>query len=304
MSDSDKSFRIRQRSKTLRLWLKAQRKASKGGPVPVDTGHTLSDLQALERSTPRSEARPKTVHLAEINLALSVFQHRIPGSDPLGSAHHVKRLTDDINNFIKGIGTAMSALVVTMIGDRLYLVEGHHRYEAFLRSKWQKKVRVVYFEGNVVAARAHSLACNLTGKLAITNASRSEAAWKLVQEGNLSKDAIAKAAGRSPRLVAMMRKCLSENEDLRGLAWVEAIRGGGKREAPDHEAAAKAHADMVTKVARRLCRNMGPKFPYSPAIFAAALASIDEELPDKLIHEWAHRARKVVRALDAPGLDI
>jgi hypothetical protein len=48
---------------------------------------------------------------------------------------------------------------------------------------------------------------------------------------------------------------------------------------------------LVEKIIKRMCKNMGPKFPYSPRIMAKVLAGLDEELPWKLIREWPLQAR-------------
>lgn len=301
MSDRDKSSFHRMHLKGLQQWIKAEKKKAKGLPELVDTGLTLDNLLAIEGHIPRATKLPKSLYIHEIHVAQKVFQFRIPGTDPLESERHIKSLTAAINDESKGIDLKMTPIMVTMVGDTAFLVDGHHRLTAYMRSKWQKKIRVDYYPHGVIKARAFSLIANVPGKLGLNTASRSEAAWQLVQEDNHSKAEISKLAGRSESLVAHMRRLLSANDALRGLPWAEAICGQNRSSAPDGRD--DRFNKMADTLAKRLIKNMGSKFPYSPGLLAAALRRVDPELPQKLCLVWSGEVRLIAKHMGTPGFN-
>lgn len=295
--DHLKHREINQGLKALRLDIRRKRKLSAYKRRLTTTDHTLADLERMARSEPRTMACPTRLPLNHILIAEKVFQWRREGSDPIRTEGHIRSLTNAINGYQKGVPGKMDPPLVMAVGASWFCVDGHHRLEAYRRSKWTKSIPVHIFKGTIEQGRHLALRSNKAGKLGLNTNSLSEAAWDLVKQGTLSKADIAALAGRSERLVASMRARLRDDPATRDLTWSDALYGHSRRGPIDH---AGKDAKAVQKVVAKLVK-LGVKFP-APSVFAKAIASLDEDLPARLISCWPEVARRVLKHYDARNI--
>ncbi|MBC7950586.1 MAG: hypothetical protein H7Z12_02030 [Rhodospirillaceae bacterium] len=95
-------------------------------------------------------------------------------------------------------------------GDTAYLVDGHHRREAYLNAKVTQPIPVTYFTGSVEEAVLEAGRANSKAKQPMTNTERQDFAWRLVRLGSYTRNQVAEAAGVSVRQVATMREVLKQ----------------------------------------------------------------------------------------------
>jgi hypothetical protein len=265
-------------------------KPKKQAIVRLKSVATLQELEEAQRREQRREDRPKQLWLSDLHVAEDVFQWRSKRDDIVRQQAHVQELA----RVLAAHGRALDALLVTAVGRRFFVIEGHHRLKAYHAVKWERRVPVKYFEGNLKDARLKALTCNVKDKLSMLPQEKSEAAWCLVVEdieGSTgtphgagkawSKQAIADATTVSPRTVSNMRQIAFEYPETRNGTWAQARRRTGPQQDPDHD----WKLEKARKMAEQMLRNVGPLFK-NPELAAMALAAASPELPGKLIEEW------------------
>ena len=106
----------------------------------------------------------------------------------------------------------LTHLLVMPVGQRFYVIDGHHRLAAYDTAGWDKGIPVEVFPGDLTAARLLALSCNVRDKLPMTTHAKSEAAWQIVKEdlGGLTAQGIADRTGVSLRQVKYMRAAWKE----------------------------------------------------------------------------------------------
>lgn len=92
----------------------------------------------------------------------------------------------------------------------LVVVDGHHRFAAYQRAGWSKKVPVVVHSCSLEQARLLALRENGKTRLPLSNVERTDAAWALVclRCPEYSKRVIVKTTGVADGTVAKMRRTL------------------------------------------------------------------------------------------------
>jgi hypothetical protein len=124
--------------------------------------------------------------------------------------HHAedlkRRLTQDTDD--------LKAVLVMRVGHEAFLIDGHHRREAYLRAG-RKLIPVSYFQGSPQEAMERIGLENARLKLPMTTTERLNYAWRLVLLSELSTAKTANRAGVSPRSVANMRKTKRKLDDAR-----------------------------------------------------------------------------------------
>lgn len=104
----------------------------------------------------------------------------------------------------------------------LWLVDGHHRHEAYRRSRWgNRTVPVLVVHGTKGRALLLAVSDNAKARLPLTPSERSDWAWRLIrEEQGITQANIAAATGVSLRTVATMaenlRKARGRNLNLTG----------------------------------------------------------------------------------------
>jgi ParB-like nuclease domain len=202
--------------------------------MPDDSGKTAEQLQAdIDQAGPKASEGPqrRTVARRDIHLAEAVFQWRGDRQrDQWDRANHIYTLS----KVIKDSGEPLDPLLVLPVGERFYVIDGHHRLAAYDTAGWAKGIPVVVFAGSLTEARVKALASNVKDKLPMTDQAKSEAAWTITKEdlGDLTAAQVRQVTGKSIRTVRSMRRIwreLKEREGididgLRKLTWEQARR--------------------------------------------------------------------------------
>lgn len=133
-----------------------------------------------------SKAKRLKVRLSDLSVDEAVFQPRDFRADGAKavqsqgrSTAHIKVLTDALRQQGK-----LDPLVVWQgPQDRLWIIDGHHRYKAYLKvygTNSNHKVEAVHFEGTRTDAIRYAFRVNSKDKLSMTRAQKSQAAWRLI----------------------------------------------------------------------------------------------------------------------------
>ncbi|MCA1971547.1 MAG: ParB/RepB/Spo0J family partition protein [Caenispirillum sp.] len=224
------------------------------------------------------EEVPEEVPLEKLEVLPQVFQLR-GRQEP--DADHVWKL----QRIVLERGP-LDPVEVVHVAGRFFVVDGHHRVEAYREAGWRKQpvpVRVIPERPSRAALRAG--AANSRLRLQMREWERSEAAWKLVNLGSnngagtirYSKAEIARAASVSERTVANMRKVrrtlLEEHPgvDPAGLMWLSAKALAEGRSDECQPMTEEELERLAQEYARRMERHLGPRFARNPEIAAKAL---------------------------------
>jgi len=265
--------------------------------VRVQSSATLEELRDSERREQRRADRPTRLRLADIHVSESAFQWR--GEDLARRDAHARELARALTDHEK----PLPPLLVTPIGSKFYVIDGHHRLVAYHSVGWKRLVPVTYFDGDLKEARRRALQCNVRDKLPMLPQEKSEAAWRLVvedlqeSEGRpygagavWSKQDIVDATTIGERTVANMRRIAREHPEARAGTWKEALRSDwGTRDKPIED----WKQEKARKMAEQMLKNVGPLFKEVD-ITAIALEMVSPELPRKLIEEWLSEAEEVL----------
>ena len=73
------------------------------------------------------------------------FQWRIREDNLAADVAHIRELARTISDKQK----PLDRLLVTAIGQRFYVIDGHHRLEAYRLAKWRREIPVEQFRGNL-----------------------------------------------------------------------------------------------------------------------------------------------------------
>jgi hypothetical protein len=142
---------------------------------------TYEGLKRIESSETRRTDTPSALRRSAIKIADQVFQWRPYDEDMQASEDHVRNLAREIKD-----GKPLDPVLVTAIGQAFYLVEGHHRMEAYHTANWKKPIPVEVYTGSLSDARDEAFARNYKDKLAMSPDAKGEAAWRRFLEHELS----------------------------------------------------------------------------------------------------------------------
>jgi len=276
---------------------KTRLKRAKGRCFLEKTSTTREDLEKLAANGVSITQTPSGLLLPMIHIADGFFQNRIIDEDPLASERHIRDLMCTLER-----GESLPPILVTPIGPRFYVVDGHHRVAAYKHVGWKGPVPVEVFRGSLTEALVVSVERNSRNQLPMSLSSRVESAWRLVKAlGNtVSAKGIANKANISERRVVTMRQVLREHgETVWDLTWVEAWGLHQADREFDPEWKDKLINDVVDALRRE--RLVG-KIRKHPDIFSAALELIDVDFPRKFIELHVDTARVV--AEENPDLGI
>ena len=273
---------------------------SKGKPrqtVLVEHGLRTLTADAKMKWSP-SDPNPKSLKLEEINLLPSVFQPRTISDDPLASEKHITVLTAAIRNETTHY---LDPMTIWWSGRSWYIVDGHHRYKAYIRTNKNGKLKidtvpVEVFQGSIDEAMARSLQANSKDKLRMSSRDKLNSAWRLVCREEHSKSELQSKTGASTSTVASMRKKLAEIQadypDKRGrtknyvaigMTWGEARHYGTDSTSFDDEAIRK----LMASLAERLGEKFGNQLASNPQITAGALEIYSENMCNRIKQIWA-----------------
>lgn len=266
------------------------------------SGNSLAaDYATLAKQIARGKqptTQPTSLQLSEIKRWPKVFQHRSLGG--VASKGHVLALTAAIK---KRRSKQLDPIMVWWDGRAWACVDGHHRYEAYMKAEVGNThyVPVEVFTGTLNQAMGVAAQTNTGDKLPMSRAEKSNAAWHLVTMADMSKSEVAKVSNVSEGTVAAMRRVFTRldarvNEvtadltmpaqgDFRDLSWADAKSLAEGRDVADFDRDVVDEA-MAQKMAAALRKAFGAQAAKYPETFARALELYDTRLPDALAEWW------------------
>jgi hypothetical protein len=255
---------------------------------PITSEVSETDLLCIEREQKRRKDRPVTLPLRDIHVADQVFQWRNRAENLVRSMGHL----DELTRVLKATKKPLDPVVVTAVGDKFYVLEGHHRLEAYRAIRWRKAVPVKYFEGTVAQARDEALRLNIKDKLPLSRGEKFDAAFRMVKRDEKTYEQIKDITTVSVRTIATMAGVLRDHPEAKDYAWgrARALQFPKREENDRHD----WREEKAQKLAKQLIKNVGVGFVRDADITARALEIIDENLPAALVREWPDRAQEVL----------
>lgn len=201
-------------------------------------------MRELRKLPPQSRAgKPDVLPAAAITVHATLFQPRAMD----------ERHIHGLSKIIKSQGR-VDPVVVWPAGDKIILLDGHHRVEAYKRVEKTDAIPVEYFEGTADDALAKSGECNTPLKLPMTTEERQDFAWRMETLGDYSLAEIVLKSGASKAQVARMRAVKRKLGNLAQCfpTWRAARKHAGEPEGERgseewKERQAEAYADKLAK---------------------------------------------------------
>lgn len=131
---------------------------------------------------------PRRLQFDQIELCPESFQVR---GEAL-SEHHL----NELHRALKRVDD-LDPVLVMLLDDTFVLLDGHHRLEAYRRSKDRTDIPVTVFQGSVDEAVLTAAKANTQSVLPMDNRQRQNLAWRLVLTSKFSKQQIKAYAGIS-----------------------------------------------------------------------------------------------------------
>lgn len=249
--------------------MRGANKRHRGGVKRLRTQVTFEDLKRIDSSETRRTDTPKTLFRSAINIANQAFQWR---PDAETSVDHVRTLVAAL-----GTGKPLERVLVVPVGRAFYLVEGHHRMDAYATVNWRKPIPVEVYAGPLSDARDEAFARNCKDKLPMSTEAKLEAAWKRFNEGGLSWSALVDrfyvAKGTVARMSKKRKELLADGKNPSEVLWRDARRHGWKS---DEDFNYEAHkSEKALKMAEEL-RKISHFFK-DPEITALAIATVSPD---------------------------
>lgn len=229
----------------------------------------LRRLEDLAKNTPPETELPLRVPLSEIE-QLPVFYSRECLNE---------RLIVDLAKVLDS-GGDLPAVTVLRAGGKTFLVDGHHRLEAFRvyagrQSAGERfEVPVAYFSGTPSEAVFASIIANSRHGVRLTASERTDAAWKLVLIGEKNRKEITHATGVARSWITKMRqvKRLLDEEAAEYRNWHQALReaNGRTQEELSEEDFEERKRMRAERIADQITKTIG-KHCNDPELMAMAM---------------------------------
>jgi hypothetical protein len=165
---------------------KTKNKTEQRVRAPATGLTTKTEIEALLASGVRTEV---VTHLSSQDIEVAeegVFQWRDHNCDPSDKARYIATLV----HALRVTREPLDPLLVFPAGGKYFAIDGHHRLAAYRAENWDGPVPVEAFKGSLEGARMIALRGNSKDKLPMSRVEKSNAAWRLVKENELSKQAI------------------------------------------------------------------------------------------------------------------
>lgn len=257
------------------------------------TGLTYEELKDIERTSERRQDRPATIPLGELHTAEEVFQPRILTGSECVDVEHVRTLLAPIRDS----GYPLGRLLVTPIGDRWFVIDGHHRLAAYIAHGLDRAIPVDIFEGDVDAAEAKAVGENSKDKLPMSKDSKLEKAWALTLRKTHTIAVIVGSTTISSKTVSNMRARMRElGDDAVNYTWKQAKRGDMTQEDFDFSAWIEREAG---EMAERVCKVPNKKVLQQPEVFARMIEMVNPQMIGGLLEQWAHEHQETFKQLVA-----
>lgn len=271
-----------------------QKKYKKRGKLKrVTSAIDLATLKRLEAEGIPAKQDPSGLYLKDIHVAPLVFQWRLANEDILATEQHIRELARVIQS--KTPMKPLDPILVIGVGERFFVVEGHHRLDAYHTAGWKGRVPVQYFEGSLEAAQIEALKRNIKNQLPVTGAAKREAAWRLMVKryrgSKVTWQGIADLTTVHRSTVIRMDRMLKKRGDeVAEMTWIEALQAARKTEAEEHPDGEETFwDDWRERKARKLAGYLvkGPSLlDGGDGITARALEMVSGALPAALVAEW------------------
>lgn len=263
----------------------------------------LKDLEA-EGASPRQ--KPTGADNVITSLPISRISKRTAVFQPRSLEGFLSEDEEFIRDLVKVLknsgGKPMDPIAVWHGGRNYYVIDGHHRLEAYKRY-WGKNgsevsIPCTEFKGSLIGAMEFAGQANHKNKLPMRQDMRLNFAWRLVCVSDITADRIKDAAGVALRTVRTMRAKLREKLDavkpedvtsfkrqLGEATWKD-VRSDDldKRQPEDWEKKQLAEAH---RMAKRLLHEFGGRLHQKAHILARALVICDDKLPLKMVQSEA-----------------
>ncbi|OAN45413.1 hypothetical protein A6A04_20905 [Paramagnetospirillum marisnigri] len=233
--------------------------------VEFEPSVLLAKLKAQADAEPVPQVLPDHLPISAIATETALFQ-------PRGLAeNHLHELIREAKN-----GTIFDPLVVIQIGGTAYLVDGHHRREAYLNAKVTQPVPVVYFAGSVEEAVLEAGRANSKIKQPMTKSECQDFAWRLVRLGEYKRKQVAEAARVSLRQVSNMKDVLKTlgEEAFEHKSWRKALQAASGRESLSFDSDDEREEWLEARAsdyARRMRKELTGKLIRNPELAARTL---------------------------------
>ncbi len=250
---------------------------------------TLDDIKRLAAQEAPPTEQPSTLLLMDIHTAPRVFQFRCPGR------YEEERVVSDIVQDLKATPPRLPGpILVTAVGCRWFVVDGHHRLDAYRAANWKGGIPVKCFTGSLKDARREAVRRNALNKIHMSREEKSEAAWRMYVDGQRDPDwqltwkQIADDAHVSKSSVARMAAAVEKLglTSAQGMTWKRVLL-----EQREQDLLAREDADpdqWKREKAQRMADHLmkGPNLMKDPEITAMALAQVSSLLPAALMSQW------------------
>lgn len=280
--------------------------------IETETGFSIIRAEVCQHKSADSDGgKPERLSVQSIKRMLAVFQPRSLSGNLAADQRHIDTLA-------KVIGTPPSIrfldpVTVWFSGLSWYVLDGHHRLNAYRQQKYLGEIPVTVFQGSLDAALLRSRSDNAKDRLAMSEDDKFNSALKLNLFTDCSRAEIAAACGVGHTLVSTQRrviqKLLEENPELSkgelaDMGWREAknLAAGARPERTDHADYLELEAQKRAVV---LLRAAGQQFFGNTELVARTLAILGRDLPRRLIQsdDWSDIIATINETDDAEGCD-
>jgi hypothetical protein len=113
---------------------------------PKDTGHTRAHIAAaIEQTNTEAVTGKRALRRDDILVAGKVFQWR--GAEEEHPGERDAHILDMANAIVERDAAPLEAIRVLPVGDKFYVVDGHHRLSSYDTAGWTKGIPAKMFEG-------------------------------------------------------------------------------------------------------------------------------------------------------------
>jgi hypothetical protein len=258
--------------------------------------------EAVDENGLEPPVEPEVLNRDQITTMVAVFQPRALTGSFFASERHIENLKAALGHPERP--HYLDPLTVWWVGDRYYVIDGHHRRLAYQRANVSTAIPVRLFRGSMAQAMAYSAAANSRDKLPMTKQDKLNRAWLLTVVGGVSKREVENTCGVSRGSVTEMRRTLADlrkmgtpQDEVVEFSWREARdhANGIERPMVFPEDALRARAERMRG---QLYKAIGKQAYVDPDAFALALKLGDDRLPMRLMEslQWAEDFEDLVRA--------
>lgn len=229
-----------------------------------DLEAAIISLEQAQAPATTAAAHPARVPLASIGLFPQAFNVR---GQELSEQH--------LGQLVRSLASVpdLTPVLVLPTAAAFYLVDGHHRLEAY-RLAGRPDVPVEVYHGSVREAVLEATSRNTRAALQMDNAQRQDCAWRLVNAGFMHDDVSAASGVSRPQVTIMRRVKRALGDDaLEVTSWRKAMRQakGTLRDLTPDEMETMLAA-QAQDYADRLHKTFNTKMARNPEVAANALA--------------------------------